>query len=265
MNKANYHSHTYYCGHSENEPEKLTKLAIQRNFKVFGFSEHLPIPKTRWMPTDDEIKELINKVSNIREKYKEEINIYMGLECEWHPIIYDRIRSFHNKDDIQYLIFGNHFLDMTDDTLEYINTCLDNDLLLKKQYEYAKNALSSGLFSCFAHPDIFLTRYRKWDDKTIQLTKQFAELSIKYDVPLEVNINGYKVKKSRNDEFYYPCKYFWEEIAKTNCKVIIGVDTHTYDLMSEKYYDEINNFIDECGLRKNIIKYLKDKNGKVMD
>ncbi len=265
MSRTNYHSHTYYCGHSENEPEKLIRLAIQRGYKVFGFSEHLPIPKTRWTPTDDEINELINKVNSLREKYKNDIHIYMGLECEWHPIIYDRIKKLHKRDDIEYLIFGNHFLNMNHNYIEYIHFCKDKDELLNKQYQYAKSALSSGLFSCFAHPDIFLHVYKKWDEKAIWLTQKFIELSIKYDVPLEININGYKVKKLKKDEFYYPYENFWKEVSKSNCKVIIGIDTHTYDVMSDEYFIEINNLIDNCNLRKNLVKNIKDKNNKIMD
>lgn len=265
MDKTNYHSHTYYCGHSENDPEKLIQLAIEKGYKTFGFSEHLPIPKTRWTPTDNELMELAKKVSSLKSKYKNEINIYMGLECEWHPTIYNRVKYFYEKKEIDYFIFGNHFLDMNENCIDYIHFCNDKKLLINKQYEYARNALSSGIFSCFAHPDIFLHIYRKWDNYSIDLTKKFIKLSIEYDVPLEININGCKMKKSKKDDFFYPCKYFWEEVSKTNCKVIIGVDTHTYDTLSDEYFNEINDFIDECNLRKNLIKNIKNKKGKLME
>lgn len=262
--KTNYHSHTFYCKHSENDVENLIKLAIKNNFKVFGISEHLPIPITRWMPTDDELFKLIEEVEFLKKKYINDIHIYMGLECEWHPLIYDRVNKFFDDKRIDYIIFGNHFSTMNENSITYVHTEDNKKRIIDNQLDYAKKAMESKKFSCYAHPDIFLMSYREWDEEAKNLTRKIANLSIENNVPLEINLNGYKIKKNKKDKFYYPCDYFWKEISKTNAKVIIGIDTHSYDLMSDKYWDEINEYIDSLGLRKNIIEFLLDKNKRVM-
>jgi hypothetical protein len=55
------------------------------------------------------------------------------------------------------------------------------------------------------------------------LTQQIITLSIKYQVPLGFNANG--IHQIRND-FNYPSRLFWHEVAQSNAQVIIEADAH---------------------------------------
>ena len=41
---ANYHTHTYRCGHAVGEDRQYVETAIERGLKVLGFSDHVPMP-----------------------------------------------------------------------------------------------------------------------------------------------------------------------------------------------------------------------------
>ena len=41
---ANYHTHTYRCGHAVGEDRQYVETAIRRGLQVLGFSEHVPMP-----------------------------------------------------------------------------------------------------------------------------------------------------------------------------------------------------------------------------
>ena len=41
---ANYHTHTYRCGHAVGEDREYVETAIARGLKTLGFSEHIPMP-----------------------------------------------------------------------------------------------------------------------------------------------------------------------------------------------------------------------------
>lgn len=83
--KTNYHAHTFYCRHASNTPESLITLAIANNYTKFGISEHMPLPNNKSRnPTQSELKELINEIKDLKEKYKNQIDIYFGLECEYY-------------------------------------------------------------------------------------------------------------------------------------------------------------------------------------
>ena len=42
--KANYHTHTFRCGHASGKDEDYVKAAVNRKFDVLGFSDHVPWP-----------------------------------------------------------------------------------------------------------------------------------------------------------------------------------------------------------------------------
>ena len=41
---ANYHTHTYRCGHAVGEDREYVEKAIERGLQVLGFSDHVPMP-----------------------------------------------------------------------------------------------------------------------------------------------------------------------------------------------------------------------------
>lgn len=258
--RTNFHAHTVICKHSGNELEPLIKLAIEKGYSHFGISEHMPIYTNPFRNiSKKEFNGLINEYKQVKNKYGHLIKLYFGLECEYSPDLVDLVQSYYDMPEIDYLIFGNHFYG--EGNLHKFTSLIKAPLddLLNNQYENAKLALSSKLFSCYNHPDIFLRIYKKWDQHTLRLTQQIIDLSIKYNVPLEFNLNGLYEKQYNENYYQYPCEIFWKEVAKSNAPVIIGVDTHHYNLMDDIYWDQANTLIKEWNLEKNLVKLIDFK------
>ncbi|MGL4647734.1 MAG: PHP domain-containing protein [Mycoplasmoidaceae bacterium] len=265
MNKNNYHTHTRYCDHSTNDVEQIILLAIKEGYQTLGFSEHCPLRGQKRIPDEKDLLKLIAEVNTFKEKYKDQIKIYMGLEAEYHPDEKAYFQMLRNLPGIDYMIFGNH----------YHGNCLKKLMpieetepltMMKSHYENMHAALSSNLFSCYAHPDIFVTCYQNWDEKTIELTKAVIAASIVNDVPLEFNLNGLEMKlnkaKSSGKEaayYLYPTEPFWREVAKSNAKVIIGVDTHHYETIKKDLLLIAYDLIEKWGIKKNMIDRLELK------
>ena len=84
---ANYHTHTFRCGHSGNySDEEFVLRAIDAGLKILGFSDHTPWPYLsdfRHPSVRMDITELPSYLASIqmlKEKYKDQIRIYVGLE-----------------------------------------------------------------------------------------------------------------------------------------------------------------------------------------
>lgn len=255
--KTNFHAHTHHCGHATNQLEPLIELAIKQGFSHFGISEHMPLPNNHDRTiTSYVLPKLIDEFVIAKAKYKDRINLYFGLECEYHEELEPLIKQYLKIPEIEYLIFGNH----------YIGSCdkhgvelweVSKEELLADQYRNAKVAMESGYFSCYNHPDLFMRVYRLWDEHTAATALKFADLAIDNQIPLEFNLNGLYEKNRSNDPFMYPCEMFWREIAKTNAPVIIGVDTHSYKLMEDEIWQQALALIKAWGLEKNIISMIK--------
>ena len=95
---ANYHTHTYRCGHGSTEPDEAYVLAaIEAGVKILGFTDHCPWPysesfyKRGVRMHMSELPEYIASIRGLAEKYKDSIKIYVGLECEFFEEYYEYI------------------------------------------------------------------------------------------------------------------------------------------------------------------------------
>ncbi|MGL4951741.1 MAG: histidinol-phosphatase HisJ family protein [Mycoplasma sp.] len=252
--KHNYHSHTFYCRHSENVLDTLVQKAIENNFSTFGISEHMPIPTNKGRSFSfDELDALITEFKAAKEKYKDKIELFFGLECEYHHELHDLVKYYFEMKDIDYLIFGNHFLGSCKEKFKLLFDASRMDMLMD-QLINLKDVLETRMFSCINHPDWFVRYYQGWDEHTINLTNEMIKASIKYDVPLEFNLNGMEEKAHLKDEWMYPYENFWKIVAESNAKVIIGVDAHVYKMVDNSVWDKGMSMIKKLGLEKNLTK-----------
>lgn len=88
MNKNNYHTHTTRCYHASGKDEEYVKAAIKAGIKELGFSDHTPwhydssFKATMRMP-ENQLDGYIESILSLKEKYKDQISILVGLECEY--------------------------------------------------------------------------------------------------------------------------------------------------------------------------------------
>jgi histidinol-phosphatase (PHP family) len=121
---------------------------------------------------------------------------------------------------------------------------------LQQYYDNSEAAIKSGIFSLFAHPDIWLGRYGKWDKHSKELTHKLIQLCIKYKMPLGFNGNGLTAP---SDGYHYPSKYFWGEVAKTDLKVLIEADSHHLRTFTVEWLKHAKQTAIEYGLKKNLV------------
>ncbi len=295
-NKTNYHAHTYYCKHATNSAESLITLAITNGYTKFGISEHMPIPTNpSRSPNLEELQELINEVKVLKKRFQNQIEIYFGLECEYYwDGLEDLVKGYYANPDIDYLIFGNHFNGSCIEKNYFWNAAKDKAKAVQDYLAIAEYALKSGMFSAFNHPDIIIRDLGEWNDNAIQLTQGVIDLAIKYDTPIEFNLNGlaikYNINKIRahyginnpndweniseeqitdtiNEKYLsdpkkhlmYPHWQFWQMVKGTKAKINIGVDTHQAELMDEHYRRLALHLLNEWGLTPNLVDDLKLK------
>ena len=115
MMKANYHTHTARCGHAEGADEEYVLAAIERGFDELGFSDHVPWPyKNGYVhPTVrmhiSQMPEYLASVRALAEKYRGQIRILTGFECEYFPDYMGWLADMKAENGLDYLILGNHY------------------------------------------------------------------------------------------------------------------------------------------------------------
>lgn len=229
---ANYHTHTWRCHHAEPDEEAYIRTAYDAGIRVLGFSDHVPYPfdsidKSYVSPprmSCDLLPDYMATLTALKEKYKEQIDIHIGFEAEYYPHLFPRLLEMLAPWDCEYLILGQHFLgNEVGET--YCGIPTDDPARMGAYVEQCKAALDTGLFSCFAHPDLLhLTgnesAYRRYARELCRAAKASG-------IPLEFNLLGFI------DRRHYPTPAFWEEAAVVGNQVILGWDAHHARWMSQ--------------------------------
>ena len=112
--KANYHTHTMRCKHAMGKDEDYIRAAIAAGYDQIGFSDHTPWPYAsdfvsgvRMDPSG--LEEYVRSLRALGEKYKNQIRVLVGLECEYFPAYMDWLFEKKQELGLDYLILGNHF------------------------------------------------------------------------------------------------------------------------------------------------------------
>lgn len=219
---ANYHTHSYRCFHAtEDRDEAYVQAGISAGLKILGFSDHTPYPfpegyysGMRMYP--NQLGEYCETILGLKKKYKDVIEIHLGLETEYYPAYFSEYLSIVRDSEVEYLLLGQHWLGNeqnepkvtlptdTDGLIRYCNQCID--------------AMQTGVFTYFAHPDII----NFVGDNEIYRThiRRLCREAKSCNMPLEINLLGIETDRA------YPNLRFWEVAAEENCSVILGRDAH---------------------------------------
>ncbi|MCI6190245.1 MAG: histidinol-phosphatase [Clostridium sp.] len=239
--RTNYHTHTYRCHHASGTEEDYIIEGIEKNLKVLGFSDHGPFYDNRYGLRMDycDLKEHVELLKNLREKYKEKIQIKIGLEIEYDPREDDFYKKLYDEYNLDYLILGQHFFMSKDKEMKNIYEVKDTLEFI----DYANSvvsAMDSGFFRIIAHPDIFFVNDFPWDENSEKACDIIINATLERDFLLEFNANGLRRGLSvfKDGERYpYPHAKFFEKLSKTNIRVVINSDCHNPKQLWDKYMD----------------------------
>lgn len=231
---ANYHTHTPRCKHASDSEEDYVRTALAQGYDILGFSDHTPWPFPDYVSfcrmTEQQLPDYVAAVREMQKKYENRLKIYLGLEAEYAPDYIHWLRDVKAEYQLDYLVFGNHFHTSEEKRIYF------GDRRVALQYledyvEHAILAMETGLFSCFAHPDLFLNHYPLPPDaKAEKAMRRLCEAAVKYNIPMEYNLLGESRRAEEGREANGECGYtypgFWRIAAEYPIHAIVGCDAH---------------------------------------
>lgn len=245
--KYNLHTHTERCNHAEDSDREYVEAAIAAGIEVLGFSDHCP----QFFPVDDyysffrmkpgQLEDYVSSVLKLREEYKSDIKILLGLEAEYYPQTFRRFSDFIADFPLDYLILGEHFIGNEYDYDSFYEGKSDEELL-KIYVNQVIEGLETGAFTYLAHPDNFYFRGRRSVYRSIM--KKLCDYAREKEIPLEYNMLGYLNRRN------YPNPHFWKLAAETGNKAVIGYDAHNpRALLNERAFSECQISLKKLGVR----------------
>ena len=220
---ANYHAHTWRCMHATGTEREYVEKAIEAGFKIFGFSDHSPMPYpdgyvSTFKMRIDQLDDYVTTLLDLKKEYAKEIEVLIGLETEYYPDLFWNLVDITKQYPIQYYILGQHLLG-NEIGESYCGDPTDDPVILERYCRQCIEGLQTGCFTYFAHPDVihFIGDPEIYEKEMRKLCQEAKRLNI----PLEINFLGISGNR------HYPNEAFWKIAGETGNTAIFGADAHS--------------------------------------
>lgn len=219
---ANYHTHTWRCNHASGTEREYIENALRAGLQTLGFSDHAPyiFPGgyySHFRMKLNQLEDYVQTILQLRSEYEGRIEMPLGLELEYYPDLLPQLLPVLREQPLDYVILGQHFIGNEYDA-QYNGLMTYEEETLQKYCDQSIDAIQTGLFTYFAHPDLI---HYCGDPKVYQKHMRRICMEAKScAVPLEINLLG--IRGGRN----YPNQLFWEVVAEEGCDVVLGRDAH---------------------------------------
>lgn len=258
MIKTNFHTHTTFCD-GKDTPEEMVLAATHKGFSALGFSGHayFVLDADITMNAQQQIPYRA-EILRLKEKYKDKIEIYLGLEQDsWSPKIdypYEYvIASVHNIwKDGEFSPVDYSAARM----LENLSKHFDNDHDVYAEAYFAEviqlfDKIPSG--DVIGHIDL-ITKYDeelnlRRSPRYYAMAKETIEHLAKYGKPFEMN-TGAIGRGMRTTP--YPSPELLSMIKKAGGRIMINSDCHNKDYL-DCGFDQCVNLAKDCGFDSHMI------------
>lgn len=253
MIKQNLHTHSIYCD-GKDTIEAMTLAAINKGFNVLGFSGHGNCRNVDDYSMDENnTKKYIEDVLAIKEKYQDQINIFLGVEQD---VLGQR---FKKHDPYDYIIGSVHFVktgdkylavdfssEVTKQIVEYYGSFLN---YAKSYFEEVKKIADMDEVDIVGHVDL-LTKFNeneefiKFDNPDyLKLAYDCIDQLLAKNKIFEIN-TGAIARGQRKTP--YPHKILLKYIYDHGGKICLNSDCHNKEML-DCYYQEALELIQSCG------------------
>ncbi len=245
MFNSNCHTHTVFCD-GNNTAEEMVQSAVSLGFKSLGFSVHSPMNiENSYAIKPNLVEEYINTILSLKEKYKDKIEIYNGIEL-------DSNWDFVDLSKFDYIIGSVHHLHCPgriyavdksiEETEECVNKEFDGDWL-----SYAKCYYSELCrFLCGLKPDVIghFDLIEKYNNKGKLFDSTIPEYQLLVKVYLDricdccpdsiFEVNTGAMFRLGND-VPYPAQFILKHLKQRNMKITISSDAHSTDALDFEF------------------------------
>ena len=248
--KNNFHTHTKRCGHARGEDEEYVLAAISCGLKRLGFSDHIILcepysqPGIRGNPSL--LQDYLDSINYLKEKYKDQIEIFVGFEAEYFPVLMDYYKDLL-KNKIDYLILGQHCY-RKDDQFHWYRWENLEERGYDKYVDDVIEGLKTGLFKYLCHPDLFLLGFPEFNEEAERESRRLLKACEELNIPIELNLCGMRRRTYDGHHFSYPSYDFFKLVKEYNVKVVLAIDAHDPFNICQEEIDKGFKFAEDCGV-----------------
>jgi histidinol-phosphatase (PHP family) len=247
-----YHTHHARCGHAVGGLEEYVQRGIEIGLSQLGLSDHMPllhVDPAAYLPgmamPMEQLPEYFEECVKLKEKYKEQIDIRIGLEGDYIEGYEEKIQSIIQAYPWDYVIGSVHFLgewDISDSRQLEGWASRDYYEVYEQYYDAVQKAARTGFYDYMGHVDVIKRFKFKPDQDTWQLEKKTLDVIRDQGLAIELNASGLRMPV----EEMFPSRRMLEYCHEQGIPLTIGSDAHHPNKLSQ-YLDEATALLKEIG------------------
>jgi histidinol-phosphatase (PHP family) len=250
-----YHTHHVRCGHASGELEDYVKRGIEIGLVQLGLSDHMPLlhvdPATYLpgmaMPME-ELPRYVEECLHLKEKYRNSIDIRIGLEGDYIEGYESEIQSIIQAYPWDYVIGSVHFLgewDISD--FRQLDGWKERDAfeVYRQYYDAVQKAARTGFYDYIGHIDVIKRFGFKPDQDTWELEKAALDAVKECGMAIELNASGLRMPC----EEMFPSRKILEYCYQQGIPLTIGSDAHQPERLAQ-YLDQAVILLREIGFNE---------------
>ena len=249
---SDVHMHTNFSHDSESSPEKMAEGAIEKGLKIICFTDHYDKDIMDWGEEDIfDPEKYFQKMTQVKEEYKDRIDIRIGVELGLQPYLGDYYREFVKKHPFDFIIGSVHSIDCSDVASKKIfKDKTDEEVYRRVFTEMSEDILAFDDFDVFGHID-YVTRYCAGREKEYSYRK-FADeidsvlkLLIEKGKGIELNTAGLKYGL----RYAHPHPDVLKRYRELGGELItVGADGHRPEHIAYDF-DKAVRILKDCGFK----------------
>lgn len=240
MNLTNYHSHCSFCD-GRAPLEEFVKEAIRQGFYSYGVSSHAPLPfPTQWTMEWGQMEAYLDEFKNLRQKYADEIELYVGLEIDYLNEESNPSVARFTELPLDYRIGSVHLLyDAAGEVVdidcspavfkERVDRHFNGDVLrvIRMYFDRLFRMVELGGFDILGHADKMHYNASYYHPGLLDepwyeaLMKDYFSLVASRGYLVEINTKSYDSLGT-----FYPNSRYWELMKEYQIKILVNSDAH---------------------------------------
>lgn len=191
------HIHSRFSGDSEADPEEVIRKAVTEGLPEICFTDHVDwdFPE-EGIVFDIDFPEYFRVLGELREKYKEQVRVLIGVELGMQPHLGRRYTDLLMKYPFDYTIGSQHLVDMRDPYYpETFEGKTDREVFRRYFEETLENVQRFHNFDSMGHLD-YIVRYGRQNRRSYhsrdyaEIIDEILKLLVKHNIALELNTAG---------------------------------------------------------------------------
>lgn len=248
---SDYHIHSSFSADSKEKLEDVIERAIELGLQEIAITDHYDLDSPQ--EKDGFILDILDyfqKLQEAKEKYRDKIDIKIGIEIGSQPQIYDKLNKLVESYEWDFVLSSLHTVEGFD--------LVESEFFKGKSREEAHRRYFQAVldsvknfknYSVMSHLD-FITRYGGKDYRKLDIEKHWGIIDeilktiIEDNRGIEINTSGFRYGEERT----YPSTEILKRYFELGGKIVtIGSDAHKKEDIC-KDFEKVYDFLESIGV-----------------